>query len=95
MTVRRVTGTGVTPASWVGMTDCPDCLAAQEEWTWGGYHSSCEGCEIRAVAQSPGRIRKDFYARWLKQYGEEVGQEKRRAVLAEYQRIDKLREQSQ
>lgn len=73
------------------MVSCPDCLAASTSHTWGGYHSNCNGCEIRAIAQSPRRIREAAYAKWARELGEERMQEKRRAVVAEYQRIDGLR----
>lgn len=35
------------------MSDCPHCSAAVSRWTWGGYTADCEGCQIRALAQSP------------------------------------------
>jgi hypothetical protein len=73
------------------VTDCPDCQAAVSDWTWGGYHSQCPGCEIRAIAVSPRRIREQAYTQWARTYGEEAMQERRKAVLAEYRRIDELR----
>lgn len=73
------------------MAECPDCIAASTSHTWGGYHSNCDGCEIRHVAQMPKHFRQQAYARWARELGEERMQEKRRAVVAEYQRIDELR----
>lgn len=29
---------------------CPDCTAAQANADWGGYHASCQGCQVRALA---------------------------------------------
>jgi len=33
---------------------CPDCAAAQTNPHHGGLHASCQGCQVRALASSPG-----------------------------------------
>ena len=33
---------------------CPDCTAATTNPHWGGYHAACQGCQVRALATSPG-----------------------------------------
>lgn len=34
------------------MTDCPDCTAAQTHQHHAGLRASCEGCKVRALANS-------------------------------------------
>lgn len=70
---------------------CADCAAALSDWTWGGYHSQCEGCAIRAIASSPVRIRQQAYAQYARRHGEEAMRAYMDTVKAEYRRIDALR----
>lgn len=32
---------------------CPDCTAATTNPHWGGYHATCRGCQVRALATGP------------------------------------------
>lgn len=70
---------------------CSSCNAAAIDWTHGGYQAGCRGCEVRAVAGAPKRVREQRYAQVAHADGESAMQAYRADVMAEYRRIDALR----
>lgn len=73
---------------------CEHCERAATNYAYGGIQEGCDGCQIRGVAKLPKHMRQQEYAKWARELGEERMQEKRRSVVAEYQRIDGLREKA-
>ena len=76
---------------------CPDCTAAQTQPHHAGLHASCEGCQVRALANGPrfwdakrvGRMVPSYRKALDSVFGKdwESGHEK---VKAEHARLRKL-----
>ncbi|MBA3588289.1 hypothetical protein [Methylibium sp.] len=56
--------------------------------------TDCPQCDIRQTARAPRRRREQRYAQMLTTQGEAAMQAYRLAVIAEYRRIDALREKA-
>lgn len=78
---------------------CPDCTNAATDATWGGYHASCHGCKVRALANGPQFWRSlqdrqrtpDYNAALVSVFEEEGAEAAHASVLAEYRRLKMLR----
>lgn len=77
------------------MTTCKDCLQAALNWTWGGYQASCDACNTRGIAVSPRFVREHYYQRILADSGPAALAEAKRAVSAEWGRIQRLKDRQQ
>ena len=78
---------------------CTDCTHAATNAIWPGYHASCQGCKVRALANGPqfwrslqDRQRTPGYrAELVAVFGEEGAEAGHQAVHTEYRRLKKLR----
>lgn len=78
---------------------CPDCLQSQTVRHWAGYHASCSGCKVRALANGicfwqaskEGVITREYRAALERVFGADwkAGHTE---VLAEHQRLKSLRD---
>lgn len=81
------------------MATCQDCTHASIDPHWGGYHGSCRGCQVRALANGPQVWRSlqdrqrtlSYQTELVAVFGEEGIETGHKAVFAEYQRLKKLR----
>jgi hypothetical protein len=78
---------------------CPDCTRAATNAVWAGYHASCHGCKVRALANGPQFWRSlqdrqrtpSYQGELVAVFGEEGAEAGHQAVFAEYKRLKKLR----
>lgn len=74
---------------------CPDCTAAAQKWTWGGYRAGCADCQVRAIANAPRHIREIRYDQLRRELGNDAAQAVIARVKDEYQRIAQLKAAAQ
>lgn len=78
---------------------CPDCTHAATNAVWPGYHASCRGCKVRALANSPqfwrsmtdGQQTPSYRQGLVAAFGEEGAAAGHAEVKAEYARLRALR----
>ena len=78
---------------------CSDCTSAATNPHWPGYHATCHGCKVRALANGPqfwrsmtdGQQTPGYRTALVAVFGEEGADEGNEAVYEEYQRLKKLR----
>lgn len=78
---------------------CPDCTRAATDAVWAGYHGSCQGCMVRALANGPqfwrsmtdGQQTPGYRKALVAVFGEEGAAAGHQAVKTEYQRLKTLR----
>lgn len=73
---------------------CICCAAAITNWTYGGYRTPCNGCDVRRAANDPKHRRIRQYEEYAKINGDAALNEFRVSVRDEYERIKNLREQA-
>ena len=77
------------------MNICKDCLRAQTVYTHGGTTAECEGCNLRGLATSPKHIREHYYGLVLLKEGKDAMEDLKKRVVAEWKRIERLKERSE
>ncbi len=70
---------------------CQDCAHAAKTWNWHGYRYACADCQVRAIAQSPRKIREIRYDQIRRSLGEADAQALFDRVREEYKRIKALK----
>lgn len=78
---------------------CPDCTRAATNPVWPGYHASCHGCKVRALANGPlfwhsmtdGQQTPEYRAALAAVFGEAGAQAGHADVKAEFGRLKNLR----
>lgn len=78
---------------------CPDCTHAATNAIWPGYHASCHGCKVRALANGPqfwrsmtdGQQTPGYRHGLVAAFGEDGAAAGHAEVKAEYARLRELR----